>query len=176
MLLEFHVFSASLHIHGSFIWERFTEVTLLFCLQVWPDGPKGFGQDVRVCMLSHSDMSDSMQLYGLQPTRLLCPWRFSRQEYWSGLPCPPPGMQIDGQWEFAVWLRELKLGLCNNLEGWGWAGGGGEIQEAEDICTPMVNSCWCMTEIKSILYTNHQSIKNNKLFFNKTFFILHTVP
>ena len=21
----------------------------------------------------------------------LCPWRFSRQEYWSGLPCPPPG-------------------------------------------------------------------------------------
>ena len=24
-------------------------------------------------------------------TRLLCPWRFSRQEYWSGLPFPPPG-------------------------------------------------------------------------------------
>ena len=23
--------------------------------------------------------------------RLLCPRRFSRQEYWSGLPCPPPG-------------------------------------------------------------------------------------
>ena len=22
---------------------------------------------------------------------LLCPWGFSRQEYWSGLPCPPPG-------------------------------------------------------------------------------------
>ena len=26
----------------------------------------------------------------LWPTRLLCPW-FSGQEYWSGLPCPPPG-------------------------------------------------------------------------------------
>ena len=25
------------------------------------------------------------------PTRLLCPWEFSRQEYWSGLPCLPPG-------------------------------------------------------------------------------------
>ena len=25
------------------------------------------------------------------PARLLCPWGFSRQEYWSGLPCPPPG-------------------------------------------------------------------------------------
>ena len=24
----------------------------------------------------------------LQPTRLLCPWGFSRQKYWSGLPCP----------------------------------------------------------------------------------------
>ena len=22
---------------------------------------------------------------------LLCPWGFSRQEYWSGLPCPLPG-------------------------------------------------------------------------------------
>ena len=28
---------------------------------------------------------------GLLPARLLCPWGFSRQEYWSGLPCPPPG-------------------------------------------------------------------------------------
>ena len=27
----------------------------------------------------------------LQPTRLLCPWGFSRQKYWSGLSCPPPG-------------------------------------------------------------------------------------
>ena len=25
------------------------------------------------------------------PARLLHPWGFSRQEYWSGLPCPPPG-------------------------------------------------------------------------------------
>ena len=28
---------------------------------------------------------------GLKPSRLLCPWRFSRQEYWSRLPCLPPG-------------------------------------------------------------------------------------
>ena len=28
--------------------------------------------------------------HGLQPARLLCPWGFSRQEYWSGLPSPPP--------------------------------------------------------------------------------------
>ena len=31
------------------------------------------------------------------------------------------------QWEFAVWLRELKQGLCINLEGWdgGWRWEGG---------------------------------------------------
>ena len=26
----------------------------------------------------------------MQPTRLLRPWDFSRQEYWSGLPLPSP--------------------------------------------------------------------------------------
>jgi len=25
----------------------------------------------------------------MEPTRLLCPWDFSRQKYWSGLPFPP---------------------------------------------------------------------------------------
>ena len=30
--------------------------------------------------------------FGLQPARLLCPWRFSRQGNWSGLSCPPPGI------------------------------------------------------------------------------------
>jgi len=39
-----------------------------------------------VCVLSQSVMSDS-----LLPTRLVCLWGFSRQEYWSGLPCLPPG-------------------------------------------------------------------------------------
>ena len=33
---------------------------------------------------------DSLWPYGPWPTRLLCPWGFSRQEYWGGLPCPPP--------------------------------------------------------------------------------------
>ena len=37
-------------------------------------------------VLSRSLMSNSLWPHGLQPTRLLCPWRFSRQEYWSGLP------------------------------------------------------------------------------------------
>ena len=48
-------------------------------------------QCVLCCMLSCPVMSDSLQSHGLYPTRPLCPWGFSRQEYWSELPCPPPG-------------------------------------------------------------------------------------
>ena len=44
-----------------------------------------------VCVFSCLIMSNSLQSHRLQPTRLLCPWGFSRPEYWSGLPCPPPG-------------------------------------------------------------------------------------
>ena len=46
-----------------------------------------------------SVVSDSLRPHGLQPARLLCPWDFSRQEYCSGLPCPPPGDLPDPQTE-----------------------------------------------------------------------------
>ena len=36
-------------------------------------------------------MPDSLRPHRLQPTRLFCPWDFSRQGYWSGLPFPSPG-------------------------------------------------------------------------------------
>ena len=42
-------------------------------------------------LLSCSVMSDFLQPRGLSPASLLCPWGFSRLEYWSGLPCPPSG-------------------------------------------------------------------------------------
>ena len=38
-----------------------------------------------------SVVSDSLQPHGLKPAKLLYPWEFSREEFWSGLPCPPPG-------------------------------------------------------------------------------------
>ena len=44
---------------------------------------------IHVCaVLSRSVMSESLQPYRLY---LLGPWGFSKQEYWSGLPCSPPG-------------------------------------------------------------------------------------
>ena len=44
----------------------------------------------RGTVLSCAVVSNSLLLHGLQPSRLLCPWGFSRQEYWSNLPCLPP--------------------------------------------------------------------------------------
>ena len=41
-------------------------------------------------LLCRSVVPDSSRPHGLQPTRLLCPWDFSRQEYWNGVPLPSP--------------------------------------------------------------------------------------
>ena len=42
-------------------------------------------------VLSRSVVYNSLRTHAPQLTRLPSPWRFSRQKYWSGLPCPPPG-------------------------------------------------------------------------------------
>jgi len=49
--------------------------------------------------------------------------------------------KIDSQWEFAVWLRKLKEGLCINLEGWDGEGDGREVQKGGDIFINMTDSC-----------------------------------
>ena len=41
------------------------------------------------CVHARLPRSDSLQPYGPQPGSF-CLWGFSRQEYWSGLPCPSP--------------------------------------------------------------------------------------
>ena len=49
--------------------------------------------------------------------------------------------KIESQWEFAVWLRKLKQGLCAKLEGWDREGDGRVAQKGGDICIPMTDSC-----------------------------------
>ena len=48
--------------------------------------------------------------------------------------------KTDSQWEFAVWLRKLKQGLCINLEGCDGEVDGREVQKGGDICMPMADS------------------------------------
>ena len=41
--------------------------------------------------------------------------------------------KIESQWEFAVWLRQLKQGVRIKLEGWDGEGDGKEVQKGGDI-------------------------------------------
>ena len=49
--------------------------------------------------------------------------------------------KVNSQWEFVIWLRKFKQGLCVDLEGWDGEGDGREVQNRGDICIPMVYSC-----------------------------------
>ena len=49
--------------------------------------------------------------------------------------------KVDSQWEFALCLRELKQGLCINLEDCDGEGDGREVQEGGAICKPVADSC-----------------------------------
>ena len=44
-----------------------------------------------VCAVLSAVMSDSLWPPMDRSPQGFCPWGFSRQAYWSGLPCPPPG-------------------------------------------------------------------------------------
>ena len=59
--------------------------------------------------------------------------------------------KIDSQWEFAVWLWELKHGLCGNREGWDGEGDGREVWEGGDMGVPMAGSCLYLIENNKIL-------------------------
>ena len=47
--------------------------------------------------------------------------------------------KIDSRWEFAIWLRKHKQGLCINLEGWYGEGGGRRVQDG-NTCIPVADS------------------------------------
>jgi len=49
--------------------------------------------------------------------------------------------KIDSQWEFAVWLRKLRQGLCTNPERWDGEGDGREVPKGGNICIPVADSC-----------------------------------
>ena len=60
-------------------------------------GEEGVGSS-RVCVPSHFSRLRCCANQGLQPARFLCSWGFSREKYWCGLPCPPPGDLPDVTW------------------------------------------------------------------------------
>ena len=77
LLFSCYVVSNSLQPHG-------LQHTRLVCPSLLPGVCSKVKVKVAQSCLTLCDPS------GLQPARLLCPWAFSRQEYWNKLPCPPP--------------------------------------------------------------------------------------
>ena len=49
--------------------------------------------------------------------------------------------KINNQQEFVELLRNLKQGLCINLEGWNGDGDGREVSKGGDICIPIADAC-----------------------------------
>ena len=66
-------------------------------------------------VLGRSVVSDSLRPHGLQPTRLLCPWGFSRPESWSGLPFPSPLFPFGVAYYHPLHLQSQKLSLINRF-------------------------------------------------------------
>ena len=60
-------------------------------LLLWRRKSKRLPTAAQMQSVSLSVVPDSLRSRGPEPARLLCPWGFSRQEFWSGFPCPPPG-------------------------------------------------------------------------------------
>ena len=62
-------------------------------------GPWKKSDDKPVCLVNQLCPTFCDPMDCSPPGRLLCPWRFSQQEYWSGLPCstsedlPNPGIE-----------------------------------------------------------------------------------
>ena len=101
-----------------------------------------------------SVVSDSVRPRGLQPARLLCLWGFSRQEFWSGLPCPPP----EGQTVRSLVLLRCPLVftskgiLCEPHPGFdgsvGGGGGGGGL--AAKLCPTLAIPMDCSLPASSV--------------------------
>jgi len=71
--------------------------------------------------------------------------------------------KTDNQWEFAVWLKELKPGLCDNLEGVGRSGKWEGDSRGRGHMYTLADSCWWMAEINTTLWSKFPSIKNKQV-------------
>ena len=69
---------------------KFSPMGLVYGNQAPPEG-KSFLYHFSACAVLSLSVVLTLRPHGLLSTRHLCPWGFSRQEYWSGLSYPSPG-------------------------------------------------------------------------------------
>ena len=81
----------------------------------------------------------------LQPASLLCPWGFSRQEYWSRLSRPPPGDHPNPEMEprLILYCLSHQRDVCT-IPGLGRSPGGrqGNLHQYSCLENPMDGGAW----------------------------------
>ena len=97
----------------------------------------------------------------LWPARFLCPWGFSMQEYWSGLPCPPPGDHPNPgiePWSPTLQMDSLPTEPPGNTYLWG----------EKSLNEKIINVCWVIISSEWSLYLTEIFLccPLNKLHFN----------
>ena len=108
------IVASARHIQIFAFWDFLEFFKNIFLSAVgWIHECGGFGHGnltiIAILLFSGSVLSDSLQPRGLYPTRLLCAWGFSREEYWSEFTCLPPGDLPDpGIKPASMWKLELK--------------------------------------------------------------------
>ena len=73
-----------------------------------------------------------------------------------------------GAWIFSKFFFQFVFKFFHNKKLWRKTGEGdrGYVQKGGDICIPMADSCWGLTENNKILWSNYPSIKK-KINFKK---------
>ena len=104
-----------------------------------------------------SVVSDSLWSHGLYPTRLLCPWGFSRQEYWSGLQSLLQGI-------FPTQGSNPSLLLCKNrilyhLRHWGPPGEPFRSDQIRSVAQSCLTLCDPMNRSTPGLPVHHQLLE-----------------
>ena len=83
--------------------------------------------------------------------------------------------KIDGQWEFAIWCREVNYGALWQPRGVGWGGRWEEGLRGRNICIPIADACWCMEETtqycKAVILQLKINFKKETWNNNSTYFI-----
>ena len=115
MLFNINPFSSR---KGGFYYERLKMWWNLIIIALII-GTVHFKEVIACAVLSRFSCVQLFETHGLQPTWFLCPWAFSREKYWSGLLCPPPGDLPDpGMEPVALMIPELAGGFFTTSATW----------------------------------------------------------
>ena len=97
-----------------YCWWSCTAINILFYIYSWPLHNNGI--KLYACVINHSSPVQLCVTLSTVACQAPMSMGFSRQEYWSGLPCPPPGdlpnpgiKPVSLQFSSVQWLSHVQL-------------------------------------------------------------------